>query len=266
LLLSEAAFGHCKKGNIVICPADVAVYYAQTLTCESSSFFKTGSTYPLCRRTLIVHHSTHTLQRYDMLRVYQFTRPHRVTPSCTRSDRQVPRTLTLEGSGLLRNFEGCHISSPELQAYSELHGTTYAKLEAPIFYLPDISVLNDQEHQLIKNIPLPSLQKLNDIHARVTASHNKYDVDSVLHIHQTSLLHERQTNWFIIPFTSLSTLISLGVPVYLVYTRFRSTYHITRKADAATSTPTPPLEPSKPDSEESTPSVLFTSYSLRQSN
>jgi hypothetical protein len=202
-----------------------------------------------------------------MLCICQFTRPHRVTLSCKCSDAEVPRTLMLEGSGLLRNVAGWHISSPELQVYSELHETTYAKLETPIFYLPDnMSVLNDHERHLIKDIPLPTLQTLSDIHSRVTASHNTYDVDSVLHIHQTSLLHDRQTNWFIIPFTSLSTLISLSVLVYLIYNRFRNAYCITRKTDAASSTPTQPLEPSKPDSEESEPNVLFTSYSLRQSN
>jgi len=36
LLLSEASFSRCNEGNIVICPADVAVFCFHTLTCESS--------------------------------------------------------------------------------------------------------------------------------------------------------------------------------------------------------------------------------------
>jgi hypothetical protein len=77
----------------------------------------------------------------------------------------VPRTQTLEGTGLLHNLTGCHISSLELQAFLELHGTTYAHLDAPIFYLPDnISVLDDHELQQLKNIPLPNLQGSNDVY------------------------------------------------------------------------------------------------------
>ena len=158
LLLSETAFSR-KKGNIVICPADIAVYDAQTLTCESSLSFKTGSTRPLCRRTLLVHHSTPSLKRYGTQWIFHFTRPHQVTLRCAKTDTEVPCTLMLDGTGLLHNATGCHISSPELQAFPELHGTTYAKLDAPMFYLPDnISVLDDHEFRQIQGLSLPNLQ------------------------------------------------------------------------------------------------------------
>jgi hypothetical protein len=76
----------------------------------------------------------------------------------------MPRTLTLEGTGLFHNITGCHITSHEIEAFPELHGKTYASLDTPIFYLPDnISALNDHE---LKDIPLPKLQKLEDIYFR----------------------------------------------------------------------------------------------------
>jgi hypothetical protein len=177
--------------------------------------------------------------------------------------RTIPHALTLQGAGLLRNITGCHISSPELQAYPEWHGITYTKLEAPTIYLPDnISVLKDHERELIKDIPLPNLQRLSDIQAHITVTRNTYDVDAILHVHQSSLLLEKQTNWFIIPFTTLSTLLSLTALVYLVYTHFRKAYYVTGETDAATSTLIPPLEPSTQNDEE--PNIIFTSYSMRQ--
>jgi len=102
----------CNKGKVAICPADIAVFYSQTHTCESSLFFKAGGTHPLCRRNLLVHHSTPFLRRYGALWVYHFARQHRVTFHCTKADCQLPRTLTLEGPGLLLNLTGCGITSP----------------------------------------------------------------------------------------------------------------------------------------------------------
>jgi hypothetical protein len=74
----------------------------------------------------------------------------------------MPHTLPLEGTRLLHNLSGCHISSPELHSFPELHGATYANLEAPIFYLPDISVLNDHELEQLNDIPLPNLKRILD--------------------------------------------------------------------------------------------------------
>jgi len=103
-----------------------------------------------------------------------------------KTDTDVPGILTVEGTGLLHDISGCHMSSPEL------HGQSYAHLKAPIFYLPDnISVLNDHEHQQLKEIPLPNLQRLDNVYNRVTVSRHHYDLDSLLHTYQTSLLQEK---------------------------------------------------------------------------
>ena len=120
LLLSEASFNRCTKGSIVICPADVAIYDVHTLTCGSSLFFKTGSAYPLCQRKLLVQYTTPILQRYGTVWMDNFAKPHQITLRCTKTDTDIPRTLTLEGTGLLHNFPRCHISSPELHAFPEL--------------------------------------------------------------------------------------------------------------------------------------------------
>ena len=117
----------------------------------------------MCRRKLLVHHNTPSLQRYCTLWVYQFATQQRVTLHCEKANAQIPRKKTLEGTGLLRNLTGCHITSPELHTFPEIHGTTDACIETPIIYLPDnISVLNDHELQQIRDMPLPNLQRLND--------------------------------------------------------------------------------------------------------
>jgi hypothetical protein len=267
ILLSEASFNRCNKGSIVICPADVAIYDVHTLTCGSSLFFKTGSAYPLCQRKLLVQYTTPILQRYGTAWMYSFAKPHQITLRCTKTDTDVPRMLTLEGTGLLHNISGCHISSPELQALPELHGQSYANLEAPIFYLPDnITVLNDHERQQLKEIPLPNLQRLDDVYSRVTASKHNYELDSLLHTYQTSTLQEKRTHSIIFPIISLTSTAILAIFIYFFYTRFQNTYCITQKANATTSTSTNCVEPSKTRDENSEPSILFTSYTLQPTN
>ena len=43
ILLTEAEFNKCTKGDITVCPANTAVYGARQLTCEHSLFFQTES-------------------------------------------------------------------------------------------------------------------------------------------------------------------------------------------------------------------------------
>ena len=112
--------------------------------------------------------------------MYNFVKPHQITLRCTKTDTDIPRTLTLEGRGLLHNISRCHISSPELHAFPQLHGQSYADLETPIFYPPDnITVLDDHERQQLKEVSLSNLQKL-DVYNRVTASKH-HDLDTFLH-------------------------------------------------------------------------------------
>jgi hypothetical protein len=217
LLLSEADFARCSKGNVVICPADVAVYDIRTYMCESSLFFKTGSTDPSCRRKLLFHHSAPSLQRYGKLWVYHFPKQHHLTLRCTKADSQIPHTLSLEGSGLLHNLSGCHISSPELQVFPELRGTTDTNVDPPKIFLPDnISVLNDHERQQLKDVSPPNFQGLDELYTRVTESRHTYELDSFLQAHQASLYRERQTNWFIIPLTSFATLTTTIILGYFL--------------------------------------------------
>ena len=149
--------------------------------------------------------------------MYNFAKPHQITLRCTKTDTDIPRTLTLEGTGLLHNISRRHISSSELHAFPELHGKSYADLETPIFYLPDnITVLDNHERQQLKEIPLPNWQKLDDVYSRVTASKRHYDLDTLLHTYQTSILQEKRTHWKIIPFVVLTNTTFLVIFIYFV--------------------------------------------------
>jgi hypothetical protein len=105
-----------------------------------------------------------------------------------KADSQIPHTQSLEGSGLLHNLSGCHISSPELQAFPELHGTTDTKIDSPKIFLPEnISVLNDHERQQLKDVSPLNLQGLDELYTRVTEYRLTYGLDSFQQVHRASL-------------------------------------------------------------------------------
>jgi hypothetical protein len=219
LLFSEADFGRCNKGSIISCPADVAIYDAPTYTCESILFFKTGSTDPLYRQKLLFHHSAPSLQRYRKLCLYHFPNRHQLSLRCKKANNQIPHTLNLGGSGLVHNLSGCHITSPELQAFPELQGTTDTNIDPPKIFLPDnISVLNDHELQQLKDISPPNLQGINDVYTRVTESSHTFNLDSFIQANQSLLYRKRQMNWFIIPLISYAIFSTILILSYFFTT------------------------------------------------
>jgi len=76
-------------------------------------------------------------------------------------------------------------------------------MNATILHLPDIiTVITDFELQLV-DIPPLEIQKLGDMHDKVTASLQTYDVESLLHTRQTTLFQEKRTNYLVTITTSL---------------------------------------------------------------
>ena len=217
MLFTEADYKGCEKGSITICAATTAVYNTQALKCEASLFFKSEGANRLCRRKLIFHHLTPFLQRHGELWIYHFPREQQVTLRCMESHNQVLRTLSVTAAGLLLNATRCYVTSDEFQTFPELHGTTHTKLSVPTLHLPDITVVTDFELKLLKDILPLETRQLNDVHDRVIASLQTYDVESLLHSHQTSLFHERRTNNLIIVTTSLCAIPIISILCFILY-------------------------------------------------
>ena len=222
LLFTEADYSGCDKGSVTICAATTTAYNTQTLTCEVSLFVRSEEANQLCLRKLIFHQPTAILQRHGELWVYHFPREHQVALRCTENHHQVIRTMSLTVAGIIHNATRCSISSDEFQTFPELRGATREELKAPTLHLPDnIPVVSDFELKQLREIPPLATRQLDDIHDRVTASMQTYDVESLLHSQQTSLLQEKRTNHLIIITTSLCALPIFSILCFLLYTRIR---------------------------------------------
>jgi len=166
---------------------------------------------------LIFHRQMPFLQRHGELWIYHFPKQHQIILRCIDSNNQVLRTLSLTGAGLLLNATKCSITSDEFQIFPKLHGTTQTKVNVPTLHLPDnITVVTDFELQQLRDIP-PLETQLSDVHDRVIASLQTYDVESLLHTRQTSLLQEKRTNNLIIIITDLCAIPIISILCFILY-------------------------------------------------
>ena len=156
-------------------------------------------------------------------------------------------------------------SPDEFQTFPELRGATREELRAPTLHLPDnIPVVSDFELKQLREIPPLATRQLDDIHDRVTASMQIYDVESLLHSQQTSRLQEKRTNHLIIITTSLCALQIFSILCFLLYTRIRYGTYSLCKTDETTPHDKNDSDPEDTRDETQEHSVLFSTYAMHQ--
>ena len=175
ILLTETGFNRCKKNTLTVCPADIAVYQAQALTCEISLYFQKSDNQHLCRRQLLLNHDTPFLHRHGAICLFHFPTRHQITLHCPGIDNRMPRNLFLEATGLLHNATTCHVTSSEIQLLPELHGVTGVKIDSPQLMIPDtVSNATELEIQQLKDITPAEIQKPDEIRSRFAAPRRTY--------------------------------------------------------------------------------------------
>ena len=183
LMLTETDYSHCeKKGTITI-----------------SLFFQGTNTNLVCRRKLLLKHRTPTLQHHGNIWIFHFPTRHQISLLCPDTRDQIQCTVTLYGTGILHNTSACHITSDEITIFPDLHGASLAELDSPKFCLPDnVTIVTNDDNQQLKHVSPTDTQTLHDVHTKVATIQQTFDIDSLLHIHRTTMLHKQNTHRFII--------------------------------------------------------------------
>ena len=267
LLLTEAEYNRCNKGRITLCFERTVVYSSQLLNCEASLFFHVENANLRCRRKVIFHHSRPILHHHEGLWIYHFPEKQRVALHCPHDDKPARKILTLTGNGLLHDAAGCSITSDSFRIFPELHGTTRAKVTAPTLHLPENpTIVTEAELQQLVEVPPLDLQTLTDLRTRLMAPTQTYDIDTLLHAHQTSRLQEQRTSHFIVITTAISAIVicSICCVIFHFYPRY-GRYCVCR-TDKGVNAVTTPTEVRGTEDETAQPNVLFTSYSLQGQN
>ena len=266
ILLTEASYNHCKRASLTICPADTPVYSAQTLTCEASLFFQNKLTHRPCKRKLLYHQQTPFLHRYGAIWIFYFPTRQQVSLHCRNDSSEVPRSLSLFKAGTLHDTSDCYVTSSEFQTLPELRGTTRTTLDAPKLYVPDnITVVTEYEAEQLQSITPTEVQQLIDINARMSTLQKTFDMDALLHIHQTASLQQTRTFWSTTAITSVCAVIVITILCLSFYFYSRNSPSTVSEPDT-TPRPSPrPRDTIEPRNEDSQQRVVFASYSTQPS-
>jgi hypothetical protein len=194
ILFTEADSSSCKTNGITICSADVAIYNSPTLTCESSLFFQTVTDRHMCRKSLLLNHQTPTLRRHKATWLYHLPESTTVTLRCYVNGKWITYSETLSGNGVISDATGCSISTTKMHTLPELHETSATTLDTLHQYVPEkISIVDNQETQILEKISSELIQQLEDVKSRVMTPPRTLDLDSITNVHRTSLQRDQQT-------------------------------------------------------------------------
>jgi uncharacterized protein YqiB (DUF1249 family) len=112
------------------------------------------------------------------------------------------------------NDSSCYITSAKLRTLPESIRSLQTKLETPSLYLPiKVSAVNDHEIRQLEDIVPADAATLDGITAQVTNQKLTLDVDSLFHVHQTSLQLKQHTQWSMILATSITVALFWDCPV-----------------------------------------------------
>jgi hypothetical protein len=160
ILFTEVEFSYCIHGSVTVCPANKAINSTRLITCEASLFFQTTDSLELCRRRLLLHHTTPLLQRYDTALIYHLPENQYVVLRCWKNGTWVPTSKQLKGSGLIYNSSECLLTADAFQALPQMIGNAGTTHDATQLYVPDRTTIVTNHN--FKHLKRPSLQKLRN--------------------------------------------------------------------------------------------------------
>ena len=194
-LLTEADLQQCTAGSITICPSRAPLYPTQVLTCEGSLFFQSPHSYSLCRKSLLLHHQTPTLQHHGSKWVFHFPEQRQATIRCPQENGWTSHAVTLWGSGIIYNASVCHIASQAIRTLPVLSKSVELHLDVPHLYLPDeVSLVTSQGVSRIEAAMPSEATVLDRLKARLVTPGQSFDVYMLLQVRQQSVRAARESH------------------------------------------------------------------------
>jgi len=152
-----------------------------------------------------------------MLWLYHFSERPKVAQRCPQDNDWISDTKVLFGAGLIFNAQGATSQPAKFGHYRsciEQHKQLLTHLTCTYLYMyiPDkIPIVGNHEVQLLEEMSPPEVVLLDGVNSQVMMPPQTFDIDSLLHMHQTSLRRERQTYWHLIITTVFCANTILGI-------------------------------------------------------
>jgi len=142
--------------------------------------------------------------------IYHFRTPRQLTLRCQGNEASPRRTQVLVNAGLLFNASACHASTEDLHIYPTLRGCMQTELNTPhIFLIDKVPIISQHGSHQLQEPKTQTLQALDNIQSHLKTPLHSIEVDSFLHMHQTSGKSQPQIRYFVIRIIVFSTTITL---------------------------------------------------------
>ena len=272
MLLKAKDLERCNTGSIQICPAEMALFDSQVLTCMSSLYFQMSGNSNLCRRDVLLHYNTPTLQRHGPTWFYYFPNEQQVIIRCPNGTEWTTYHETLHDGGLIHGAETCSIASREVRTLPELGRNQLTRLDTLTIHIPELStVLVDQETPRIEEAFPTATKEIDAIKTRLATQPRELDMNTLLHVQRTSIQRDEHQHWYHIVTLSFCSITILLIISYLICSRCRSTFPCNFERKPQESNPVPQvskLESTATDVERGQlcENVSFTTYAHQQTS
>jgi hypothetical protein len=155
--------------------------------------------------------------------IYHYPEKSQAVIHCSGDKGQRPRTETLQGAGSIHNASNCSIATNDNRKLLHLQGSSRANFLSPQFYVPEkIPVMAEHEVKLLQEATPAATGRLDEIQAHLAARSQTFDVDALLHMHQSSL-HQASWNHCFLVFTStFGTVLILSVFIFITFPSLRT--------------------------------------------
>jgi len=88
------------------------------------------------------------------------------------------------------------VSTEDLHVYPTLRGSMQTELNTPHIFLPDkVPIISQHESHQLQELTMPTLQALDSIQSHLASPLHSIDIDSLLHMHQTSRNSQTEIRW-----------------------------------------------------------------------
>jgi hypothetical protein len=215
LSLTEWDLVNCRGKDILICPADHAVYSTEIDSC-ALSLFQSTRPQETCGRRVTLRLPRRRLARLDSAVLYYLPERQTVYLQCQTNRTSETGSLLLEGSGFLLNAGRCSFMRKGLQMYPALQGESQYTSRAPVLFTPTIPpIVSSGKAATLKQMTSVDRTGVERLVTGISSHHMDADVNTLLHLHDTSHQFESKSNRVTLGLIAASMVLILFIYITL---------------------------------------------------
>ena len=150
----------------------------------------------MCKRTVMTRQAPTRLERLGSLVLYYLGVPDLLHLRCRHSRSWQASTTKLEGAGLLKGVESCYLALQGLQLYPASRGEKEFLARIPILFTPAVpAAASADEMEILRQMSFLNGTHLEELSSRISSHHIEADVNTLIHLHASSLQHASKGYW-----------------------------------------------------------------------